>query len=195
MARGSAVQAETAATDPPSPARSRSSAATARRRCAARAASRARDLPGKGRAARRGPAPPCCRPRPPGATRPSGCRWGSGVVQRAVARSWGGPGGRGRRGDGWCNDKQPALNLSEQAEQDRDCLSVRFFLQVLSKVLVLMASIVYSSVSPTRGGAVWQLVGLITRRSQVQILPPQPKKVIKANHLAVVGFFAFGPPE
>src|SRR3954467_499678 len=27
----------------------------------------------------------------------------------------------------------------------------------------------------TRGGAVWQLVGLITRRSQVQILPPQPK--------------------
>ena len=26
----------------------------------------------------------------------------------------------------------------------------------------------------TRGGAVWQLVGLITRRSQVQILPPQP---------------------
>src|SRR5215813_6685338 len=27
----------------------------------------------------------------------------------------------------------------------------------------------------SRGGAVWQLVGLITRRSQVQILPPQPK--------------------
>ncbi len=26
----------------------------------------------------------------------------------------------------------------------------------------------------TRGGAVWQLVGLITRRSQVQILSPQP---------------------
>src|SRR5690349_24815268 len=25
-----------------------------------------------------------------------------------------------------------------------------------------------------RGGAVWQLVGLITRRSEVQILPPQP---------------------
>ena len=25
-----------------------------------------------------------------------------------------------------------------------------------------------------RGGAVWQLVGLITRRSKVQILPPQP---------------------
>ena len=31
----------------------------------------------------------------------------------------------------------------------------------------------YYSIS--RGGAVWQLVGLITRRSQVQILPPQPK--------------------
>ena len=28
----------------------------------------------------------------------------------------------------------------------------------------------------TRGGAVWQLVGLITRRSQVQILPPQPAR-------------------
>ena len=27
-----------------------------------------------------------------------------------------------------------------------------------------------------RGGAVWQLVGLITRRSQVQILPPLPTK-------------------
>ena len=26
----------------------------------------------------------------------------------------------------------------------------------------------------SRGGAVWQLVGLITRRSKVQILPPQP---------------------
>src|SRR5699024_1579024 len=32
--------------------------------------------------------------------------------------------------------------------------------------------IVYSFIS--RGGAVWQLVGLITQRSQVQILPPQP---------------------
>jgi hypothetical protein len=29
-------------------------------------------------------------------------------------------------------------------------------------------------VTPVRGGAVWQLVGLITRRSQVQILPPLP---------------------
>src|SRR5579864_5340264 len=29
-----------------------------------------------------------------------------------------------------------------------------------------------------RGGAVWQLVGLITRRSQVQILPPLPTKSI-----------------
>ena len=28
--------------------------------------------------------------------------------------------------------------------------------------------------SLVRGGAVWQLVGLITRRSQVQILPPLP---------------------
>jgi segregation and condensation protein B len=32
----------------------------------------------------------------------------------------------------------------------------------------------YTPFLQTRGGAVWQLVGLITRRSQVQILPPQP---------------------
>jgi hypothetical protein len=35
-------------------------------------------------------------------------------------------------------------------------------------------AILYRSL--TRGGAVWQLVGLITRRSKVQILPPQPNK-------------------
>ncbi len=44
------------------------------------------------------------------------------------------------------------------------------------KFLAFSPLSVYSSVSPTRGGAVWQLVGLITRRSQVQILPPQPNK-------------------
>src|SRR5205823_14309372 len=32
----------------------------------------------------------------------------------------------------------------------------------------------------SRGGAVWSLVGLITQRSQVQILPPQP---IETKHL------------
>ena len=32
-----------------------------------------------------------------------------------------------------------------------------------------------------RGGAVWQLVGLITRRSQVQILPPLPVVVQRAS--------------
>ena len=32
-----------------------------------------------------------------------------------------------------------------------------------------------------RGGAVWQLVGLITRRSQVQILPPLPQKICSAD--------------
>jgi hypothetical protein len=38
----------------------------------------------------------------------------------------------------------------------------------------------YTSFLQARGGAVWQLVGLITRRSQVQILPPQPSlKVFK----------------
>ena len=34
----------------------------------------------------------------------------------------------------------------------------------------------YNAKHQTRGGAVWQLVGLITRRSQVQILSPQPKE-------------------
>ncbi len=38
-----------------------------------------------------------------------------------------------------------------------------------------------------RGGAVWQLVGLITRRSQVQILPPLPTKRPR-----VIGAFYFG---
>ena len=51
-----------------------------------------------------------------------------------------------------------------------------------------------------RGGAVWQLVGLITRRSQVQILPPQPsfsrscsassKRVLQflCSSLSAIGF-------
>src|ERR1043165_9079719 len=34
-----------------------------------------------------------------------------------------------------------------------------------------------------RGGAVWQLVGLITRRSQVQILPPLPTFLL-IRHIA-----------
>src|SRR6478672_2804362 len=37
-----------------------------------------------------------------------------------------------------------------------------------------MAEAAYNAKHQTRGGAVWQLVGLITRRSQVQILSPQP---------------------
>ncbi len=35
----------------------------------------------------------------------------------------------------------------------------------------------------SRGGAVWQLVGLITRRSQVQILFPQPISKLLFNNL------------
>src|SRR6188474_1204405 len=38
-----------------------------------------------------------------------------------------------------------------------------------------------------RGGAVWQLVGLITRRSQVQILPPLPSSSIDRWHRFVAG--------
>src|SRR5699024_10576605 len=36
------------------------------------------------------------------------------------------------------------------------------------------AGIQFYSYCISRGGAVWPLVGLITQRSQVQILPPQP---------------------
>jgi hypothetical protein len=36
------------------------------------------------------------------------------------------------------------------------------------------SSLVECAALLVRGGAVWQLVGLITRRSQVQILPPLP---------------------
>ena len=38
-------------------------------------------------------------------------------------------------------------------------------------------TVLCNSLVRARGGAVWQLVGLITRRSQVQILPPQPRFV------------------
>lgn len=36
----------------------------------------------------------------------------------------------------------------------------------------------YDALHRLRGGAVWQLVGLITRRSQVQILPPLPTSLL-----------------
>ena len=49
----------------------------------------------------------------------------------------------------------------------------------------------YSFPLQTRGGAVWQLVGLITRRSQVQILSPQPDpKGLSCKRRA---FFVNGP--
>ena len=40
--------------------------------------------------------------------------------------------------------------------------------------LQLNEGLPYNHRHQVRGGAVWQLVGLITRRSQVQILPPLP---------------------
>jgi hypothetical protein len=49
-----------------------------------------------------------------------------------------------------------------------------------------------------RGGAVWQLVGLITRRSQVQILPPLPQRICSADAVdekaisATRSFFSLG---
>ena len=53
----------------------------------------------------------------------------------------------------------------------------------------LVADRLYSSMLQTRGGAVWQLVGLITRRSQVQILSPQPN--IATNHHKPLTFRGF----
>ena len=45
--------------------------------------------------------------------------------------------------------------------------------------------------APVRGGAGWQLVGLITRRSEVQILPPLPNT---AGTRSRVPAFSFPPP-
>jgi hypothetical protein len=42
-----------------------------------------------------------------------------------------------------------------------------------------------------RGGAVWQLVGLITRRSQVRILPPLPSFSLEK---APLGLFLYPAP-
>ena len=53
----------------------------------------------------------------------------------------------------------------------------------------LAADSLYSSTPQTRGGAVWQLVGLITRRSQVQILSPQPN--IATNYSKPLTFRGF----
>ncbi len=45
---------------------------------------------------------------------------------------------------------------------------------VPAATLELARSNLYDDRLLMRGGAVWQLVGLITRRSQVRILPPLP---------------------
>ena len=42
-----------------------------------------------------------------------------------------------------------------------------------------------------RDGAVWQLVGLITRRSLVQIQLPLPIQILKKANLYKIGFFLF----
>ena len=42
-----------------------------------------------------------------------------------------------------------------------------------------------------RGGAVWQLVGLITRRSQVQILPPLPLRSVCLASALISAFSIF----
>jgi hypothetical protein len=55
------------------------------------------------------------------------------------------------------------------AERRRWTMSYRFHIG-----LAASPATDYNARSLMRGGAVWQLVGLITRRSQVQILPPLP---------------------
>src|SRR5690606_18445038 len=47
----------------------------------------------------------------------------------------------------------------------------------------------------SRGGAVWQLVGLITRRSQVRILPPLPHTGEDLGDFAWVLFEFSGTPS
>jgi hypothetical protein len=44
-----------------------------------------------------------------------------------------------------------------------------------------------------RGGAVWQLVGLITRRSQVQILPPLPIFISRLKSIVYLIYLAGFP--
>jgi hypothetical protein len=56
----------------------------------------------------------------------------------------------------------------------------------------LIADSLYSSIPQTRGGAVWQLVGLITRRSQVQILSPQPDTGKTERAPVLQGLFSAG---
>ena len=40
------------------------------------------------------------------------------------------------------------------------------------------------------GWSSWQLVGLITRRSKVRVLPPQPKHLLESQEIADSYFFA-----
>jgi hypothetical protein len=62
-------------------------------------------------------------------------------------------------------DRFPALNAGHLRVYHR---------KMRAEVVALSTDTLYIPPNQTRGGAVWQLVGLITRRSQVQILSPQP---------------------
>jgi hypothetical protein len=64
----------------------------------------------------------------------------------------------------------------------------RVYHRLLTNRFALHCKKMYSLSLQTRGGAVWQLVGLITRRSQVQILSPQPILIslyIPARHTSL----------
>gem|GEM_PF-4749012 len=73
-----------------------------------------------------------------------------------------------------------SLNVSNVV--DISCFMTACWLLLLYSLCCCQASAYrLSCINRVRGGAVWQLVGLITRRSQVRILPPLPTlKLIKA---------------
>ncbi len=65
-------------------------------------------------------------------------------------------------------DRHPCLTLSRCTRcHSRDRVNATASTLQKTPVVAIFAGLM-------RGGAVWQLVGLITRRSQVQILPPLP---------------------
>src|SRR5690606_22553118 len=72
------------------------------------------------------------------------------------------------------SDRERRIGAQQGRFQYAQDFRFRHFNLNSDRLLALFSQTCYSLVFQTRGGAVWQLVGLITRRSQVQILSPQP---------------------
>ena len=67
------------------------------------------------------------------------------------------------------------LSLAPQLEQNTTLSSSLIIQLATCRAILLNYTLYYQyNETSTRGGAVWQLVGLITRRSEVRILPPLP---------------------